>query len=48
VNKELNYVVNFSEEELKQRLWLLYDAEARIKSGEEAQFILTDLVYNLI
>jgi DNA polymerase-3 subunit delta len=48
VNKELSYASNFTEEELKQRLELLYDAEARIKSGEEAQFILTDLVYNLI
>ncbi len=48
INKELNYVVNFSEGELKQRLRLLYDAEVRIKSGEEAQLILTDLVYNLI
>lgn len=48
VNKEFDYIKNFSEEELKQRLRLLYDAEVRIKSGEEAQFILTDLVYNLI
>jgi DNA polymerase-3 subunit delta len=48
VNNELKYVVNFTEGELKQRLRLLYDAEVRIKSGEEAQLILTDLVYNLI
>ncbi len=48
VNKELDYAGNFTEAELRQRLRLLCDAEVRIKSGEQAEFILTDLVYNLI
>lgn len=48
VNNELGFTRNFTEGELKQRLRLLCDAEVRIKSGEEAELILTDLVYNLI
>jgi DNA polymerase-3 subunit delta len=48
VNKEMEYIRNFSETEIKKRLEFLYDAEVRIKTGEEPEFILTNLVYNLI
>ncbi|MCK4234414.1 DNA polymerase III subunit delta [candidate division WOR-3 bacterium] len=48
VNKEIGFVNNFTMGELKNGLMLLYDAEVRMKTGGEANLILTDLVYNLI
>ncbi|TES92586.1 MAG: DNA polymerase III subunit delta [Candidatus Cloacimonadota bacterium] len=48
ISKEMNYLRNFSQDELKVRLNLLYDAEVRMKTGWDVNLVLTDLVYNLI
>jgi len=48
INREAQYSKYFSIDELKDRLHFLYRAEVRVKTGEEAHLVLTDLVYNLI
>ncbi|GAH70061.1 unnamed protein product, partial [marine sediment metagenome] len=48
ISREINYLSNFSQNELKDRLNLLYDVEVRMKTGGDVNLVLTDLVYNLI
>jgi DNA polymerase-3 subunit delta len=47
VNKEIRYVKNFTPDDLKKRLKLLYEAEILMKTGGERDLVLTSLVYNL-
>jgi|GEM_PF-5520030 len=46
--KEINYLKNFTDIELRKRLKLLYDAEISSKTGGDLDYVLTYLVYNLI